>query len=206
MNQDDIQGFRDCIGAMFKTFGAEVTEAAFDGYLMGLADVPLDQLRRAVVRGIRESATLPRPYDLRRLAGFGDSAEELALAAWNDVQKALGYGPYKTVDFDDKLCNAVIRLMGGWPSFCSRFSGAEDEKWVRQEFFRVYRSMSGSGVSIEAIKPLPGISQAEVVDGKLSDPVPRRIPCDVVRAGKTIARVNGLHLGEVVRIAGEVNG
>jgi hypothetical protein len=199
----DMKGFRLCIAALFKSFGQEATDAAYDGYFLGLGDLSIETLRSAVARAIRECPHLPKPYDLRKLAGYSTSSEDRAVAAWNDVQRALGYGCYKTLDFQDKLCNAVIRNLGGWPTFCSRFTDADSEKWVRQDFLRAYQSFAASGISEDLAKPVPGLSQAEVVGGKIVDPVPRLIPCEPERARLAVSAVRSIGAVSVVHLIGE---
>lgn len=178
MNKQDVAKLRSCIAAMFKVFGHEATDASFDGYMMGLVDLPVATTEAAVIRAIRECKFMPKPAELRTLAGVSLTGNQRAVAAWNDVQRAIALGPYKHIDFSDKLCNAVVRNLGGWPSFCSRFASADDEKWVRNDFIRAYEAFVSTGVSGDLIQPLPGLSQAEVVNGVLGDPVPRKISCD----------------------------
>jgi hypothetical protein len=199
----DMKGFRLCIAALFKSFGQEATDAAYDGYFLGLGDLSIETLRSAVARAIRECPHLPKPYDLRKLAGYSTSSEDRAVAAWNDVQRALGYGCYKTLDFQDKLCNAAIRNLGGWPNFCSRFTDAESEKWVRQEFLKAYKSFAASGISQDLAKPLPGLSQAEVVDGEIVEPVPRVIQCEPDRARLSVNAVRSIGFTQAVNLIGE---
>jgi len=201
-----IKDFRTTIAALHKAFGVEATEASYDGYLMGLADLSIEELRRAVLMAIRERSVLPKPYDIRKLIGKSSSSEDRAVAAWNDVQRALRIGCYKTIDFEDKLCNAVIRNLGGWPNFCSRFSGAEEEKWVRQEFLKAYQSFAASGISTELSKPVPGLSEVEVVNGQIVDPVPRVIQCEPERARLSVQSVRSIALSSVVKLIGEIDG
>jgi hypothetical protein len=203
----NIKDFRTTIAALHKAFGVEATEASYDGYLMGLADLSVDDLQRAVLLAIRERSVLPKPYDIRKLIGKSSSSEDRAVAAWNDVQRALRHGCYKTIDFQDKVCNAVIRNLGGWPNFCSRFSGAEEEKWVRQEFLKAYQSFAASGISAELAKPVPGLSEEEVVDGKLVAPVPRLIRCEPERAKLSEQSVRSIGVSSsIVKLIGESGG
>lgn len=202
-----IKDFRTTIAALHKAFGVEATESSYDGYLMGLADMTIEELRRAVLMAIRERSVLPKPYDLRKLIGKSSSAEDRAVAAWNDVQRALRIGCYKTIDFEDKLCNAVIRNLGGWPNFCSRFSGAEEEKWVRQEFLKAYQSFSASGISTELAKPVPGLSEVEVHNGQIVEPIPRLISCEPERAKLSVQSVRSIGVASsIVKLIGDASG
>lgn len=179
MQESDREDFSNCISALF--FDREATEAMFLAYWMGLSDLTLEQVQQAVWLAIREAKgpSVPRPAELRELV-FGKT-EDRALLAWNDVLRAVPLGPYKHIDFQDRVINAAIRSLGGWPNYVARFTGADEEKWARLDFLRTYRGFLSSGVNGEACEPLPGLSEKQVVQGKLVTPVPRKIACDASR-------------------------
>lgn len=182
MVDQDKAGFAVAIGALFASFGQDATQATLQGYWLGLSDLTIEQVETAVAKSIRECKFVPRPVELRELIGAHQSDDDTAIAAWSDILRAVRLGPYKHIDFQDKLCNAVVRNLGGWVTFLERFSDAESEKWVRLDFVKCYKSFAKSGVSGELIEPLAGLSEREVVDGQLCLPVPRRIACDAVRS------------------------
>jgi Domain of unknown function (DUF6475) len=163
------------IGAMFETFGVQSTQPILYGYWLGLNDLSLEQVQLAVASAIRTCNHVPKPAELRELAGCNNS-ETMSLSAWDDVLNAVSYGPYRHVDFEDKAINAVVRSMGGWPNFVSRFTDAESEKWVRLEFIRCYKVLASRGLSDEAMAPLAGISQFEF-NSPERKPMPIRIAC-----------------------------
>lgn len=175
---DDSQKveFGTAIGAMCAAFGTEASKALLLGYWMGLSDMSLADVQRAVARSMRECQHLPRPVELRRLAGEKTS-DEAAIVAWDDVLRAIPVGTYKHVDFSDRLINAVIRNLGGWPNFVGRFMDAESEKWVRIEFLKCYASFASSGVSGEMCERLAGISEKTAVGGDIREPVVVKIEC-----------------------------
>lgn len=176
MQSNDSENFGVAIGALAATFGVEATEPLILGYWLGLSDMDLRDLQRAVSRAVRECQFMPRPLELRQLAGE-DSPDTAALVAWGDVERAIGLGPYKHVDFTDKIINAVIRNMGGWPAFIGRLVNAEAEKWTRVEFLKCYTAFSKRGVNGEACEPLPGLSEQSVVAGKIVEPKVHRVIC-----------------------------
>jgi len=176
MQSQDSENFGVAIGALAATFGVEATKALILGYWLGLSDMDLGDLQRAVSRAIRECQFMPRPYDLRRLAGE-DSPDTAALIAWGDVERSVNLGPYKHIDFTDKIINAVIRNLGGWPTFIGRFSDAETEKWTRVEFLKCYTVFAKRGVNGDVCKPLPGLSEQSVVAGRLVEPKLHRVIC-----------------------------
>jgi hypothetical protein len=167
--------------ALFGAFAAEATDDVLRGYAIGVGDMEPESLRIAVVTAIRECEFLPKPVQLRKFAGQAVSAESLAIAAWGDVLRAVPLGPWKAVDFADKRINATLRLLGGWPAIIERFAGAEDEKWLRLEFVKVYQSLGGS-VGDEQSRPLMGLSEKQVINGELCDPKPIAIGCHQSRA------------------------
>lgn len=173
--------FKEAIAALALAYGKEGTVAMFNTYWLGLSDLTLEAVQNAVATAIRTSASFPRPVDLRRLAGE-QTSEQRAISAWGDVQRAVPRGAYKHIDFADRLINATIRNLGGWPTFIGRFDGDESEKWARLEFLKTYQALSSSGVNGEACLPLPGLSERTAIGGLLQAPVPLRIDCDANRA------------------------
>ncbi len=176
MEPEDKPEFAVAIGAMCAAFGTDASKALILGYWMGLSDLSLTDVQQAVGRSMRESQYLPKPVELRRLAGE-KTPEAAAMAAWGDVQRAIPLGPYKHVDFSDKLINATIRNLGGWPTFIGRLTDEESEKWLRLEFVKCYSTFANSGVNGEACLPLVGLSQANAVCGLITPPVVHAITC-----------------------------
>lgn len=178
----DKSDFAVTITAMLEAYGQEATKARLLGYWLGLQDLDLETLQRAVSGAVRACKALPTPAALRELAGEA-SAEGQAIQAWGDVLRAIRLGPYKHIDFEDRRCNAAIRMLGGWPTFLDRFRDSESEKWARLDFLKAYRSMSSEGHVGDAGKPLPGIAQVCVRGGRKVEPVPVRIKSSVPRVG-----------------------
>lgn len=181
MDKNEFNAFMKCIASLAMAFDREATEVLYDAYWLGLGDLSIEQIRSAVALAIRECQNFPKPVELRRLCGAHIDADARAIAAWGDVQTALPLGSWKHVDFEDKLINATIRNLGGWPGFVGRFTDAEAEKWLRLEFIKTYNSFANSGVSGEAVAPLPGLSQATASGGMLRTPIPKLIKSDAAR-------------------------
>lgn len=179
MDDSHKEQFSVAITAMLETFGQEATAPRLLGYWLGLRDLELADVQKAIANAVRTSHRLPVPAELRDLV-HGSSADR-AVKAWDDVQRAIPLGSYKHIDFEDQVINAVVRSLGGWPALFERCATSDSEKWYRIEFLKTYQSYAGSGVDGEACKPLAGLSECEIVDGKRSDPIPRRIACDVGR-------------------------
>ena len=138
----------------------------------------LPAVQQACYRAIRECKFVPKPAELREFI-FG-KVEDRGLLAWADVLKHTGVGGYAHVDFEDRVINAAIRSLGGWPDFLARLT-PRDEKFTRMEFLKSYAAFAASGVSGEICEPLAGLSQGQVVRGQVVDPIPRRLGCKSVR-------------------------
>lgn len=178
MRHSDREDFCLSIAAMATTYRQEVTKALYEGYWQGLKDLPLEAVRHAVIRALRESRFLPTVAELRELAGQTSGADR-AIRVWDVVGLAVfRHGFYKSVDFDDPLTNATIRNLGGWRVFNVRME-EEDEKWLRKEFDRVYTSLARSGISEDMAGPLIGEHERNNrMQGFLSRvEAPKRIAC-----------------------------
>lgn len=192
--------FRTCVQALFASLGGEFTDAALLGYWIALNDLTLEQIQQACYSAMRCSKHIPKPAELREFVlGTPEDAAELA---WSDVLRAVPLGAYKHVDFSDKLINACVRNLGGWPNFLSRFDGADGEKWLRIEFTKCYRIFAGSGVTGEMCQALPGMAQVSVQGGVVGEPIPKRIACTRTEPPKLLTHRNvmGIESQEVLKI------
>lgn len=160
---------------LFDTFGVQASEAMVVGYSIGLADIETDEVVKAIGRAILECPSVPRPATLRKLCGKLNDPEAMAIQAWGDVLRAVPFGSWSGVDFEDRRINAAIRLLGGWPSMVERFSDSEAEKWARNDFIRAYRSVLSSGCGDEQTKPLTGLGEATSIAGVMVPPKVHRI-------------------------------
>lgn len=139
------------------------------GFRLALRGIPIEAVEKACTEAMSSMQFPPKPVDIRRLAGEL-TGSQAALLAWTEVIKAVsGLGPWKTVSFDDGVSNAVIRSMGGWPTFCDRFKDSESEKWVRLEFTKAYEA-TRAVVPDEACAPLAGLSYGTARGGKRVPP------------------------------------
>ena len=176
MDDSHKAAFGVVVTAMLETHGQEATKARLLGYWLGLRDLELEQVERAVAKALRTASRLPTPAELRELAGE-TKAKDRAVGAWDEAYEAISHGAYKHLDFEDRTINAVIRNLGGWPMFCERANGADGVKWLRHEFLRTYESMAATGVDGEACAPLHGLTEVTAIGGRVVHPVPLRIEC-----------------------------
>ena len=171
-SQDSSKRFSTLLMGLMQSHQVEPTEAMLQVYSLALADLTADQMQTAVMRAIREVPRMPRPAELRELAGVNIGSDTKAIEAWADVQRAVPIGSYKWVDFGDQRINATIRNLGGWPNFLQRLDGAESEKWARHEFLKTYAAI-GDNPSAEACRPLIGLGEKVCVGGQMRDPIVR---------------------------------
>ena len=171
-SQDSLKRFSTLLMGLMQSHQVEPTEAMLQVYSLALADLTADQMQTAVMRAIREVPRMPRPAELRELAGVNIGSDTKAIEAWDDVQRAVPIGSYKWLDFGDQRINATIRNLGGWPNFLQRLDGAESEKWARHEFLKTYAAI-GDNPSAEACRPLIGLGEKVCVGGQMRDPIVR---------------------------------
>lgn len=174
MTENDRKKFTGIMQAIASTFSRECDEPMLMGYWLGLCDIEVDTVNRAAMRAIRECKRMPTVHHLRELAGvISDDAR--ALLAWQATCKAItDHGRYQHVDFDDRIINATIRTLGGWPRFIDRFDN-DREQFVQRDFERTYKSLQSAGVDGEITRPLSGLAEAEVGRHGLQPPTPQRI-------------------------------
>lgn len=169
MDKSDLTKLVQLVACLCESFGRTPSKVTYLAYEIGLSDLSIEAITKAVERALRESRFMPSAAELRELAGEA-TKEDRAVLAWTALLKHIHLGPYKHVDFDDPFTNATIRSLGGWPTFLSRFSGADAEKWLRKEFIDTYRAFHRSGITGEAAKPLPGLSGGSYGDGTNYEP------------------------------------
>lgn len=169
MNDPDRQRFAFAMEALAEAFQREMREATLHGYWLGLCDLPIESVEQATMRAIRKCQHMPRPAELRELAGDMTS-EARGVIAWDSVQRAIGSrGSYASVCFDDPVVNATIRNLGGWQKLCATLT--DEMKWVRKDFERVYDALLSSGISEEAGAYLVGVTeQANLASGHPAPP------------------------------------
>jgi hypothetical protein len=166
MNPNDTERLVHLVAGLCEAFNRTPSQATFMAYEIGLEDLPISAIELAVRRALRECRFMPSPAELRELSGEM-SAEDRATVAWDCVLSNVHLGPYKHVSFaDDRIINATIRNLGGWPMFVSRFTDAESEKWLRLEFCKTYRSLHRANVNGDICRPLPGLAGGTFSDGR----------------------------------------
>lgn len=157
MNESHKREFATLIAALAETFGRDASSATQLGYWLGLKDLSLEDVTRAVTTAMRDSKRMPVPVELRDIA-LGGSAESRAIAAWTLFANAVSrVGGYRSVSFEDRTINAVVRSLGGWEYVCD-LSVEEFDKWLRMNFLKAYEALAGKPIGDEAGAPLLGLT------------------------------------------------
>jgi hypothetical protein len=160
VTNEDREHFALLIDSLAASFGVEPTTALKLGYWMGLKDLAIADIETAIDRALRQNKFMPKPVELRELAGEM-SPQQRAVLAWDAARRALHQnGTYVSVDFDDPLINAAIRSCGGWQQLGMQ-DGEEFEKWTSQKFQKNYVTYLLAGTSRESMQHLAGKHEIE---------------------------------------------
>lgn len=159
MNAKDREQAAVMIGALSEAFREKPTAATYMGYEMGLDDLPLDTIKRAVTRAMRECKFMPSVAELRELAGVTSVADS-SVIAWGIFAEARRvHGYYRSVTFDDPVLNATVRGIGGWMR-CCEMPDDEFNAYLPKRFQETYRALARNGVSVERGAGLVGFHDA----------------------------------------------
>lgn len=129
-------------------------------YALALSDVPLDEVRRACSRAVRDCKYMPSVAELR--AYTVAPAEDAALIAWTSFcQAAETAGAWASVIVDDGIAAAALAAVyGGWPSFCAQSDDGPSLTLHRQEFLAMYRQLRRHQLTRVGGFRLPGLCEA----------------------------------------------
>lgn len=161
-------------------------------WIAALSDLPAAAYDAAMDRFSRESTDFPTPAAVRRMILLSD--EQRASHAWDVVAAAIrDQGAYRSVDFSDRIINAVIRAGGGWERLCE-----SDRSWIgaiRKKFIESYLTVAKTGLGDGS--PLPGIAEREngfarekplaIECGLTSHAIEKRLPYQAAPDAKRIA-------------------
>ncbi|MFZ9077492.1 MAG: DUF6475 domain-containing protein [Alphaproteobacteria bacterium] len=134
-------------------YGKEIDELLLRSYWDVLGEQDVNQTSMRAKRHAQVSRFFPKPSELMQ-----EATNCKAMKAWTHASEvAEKIGSYRSIDFEDRVINAVIRYMGGWPKFCAIESN--DESWRRKEFLEAYELLAeDSEIETTAlIAPLDGL-------------------------------------------------
>jgi len=161
MTVEERKELAELLANVCLTFNREPSEGMIAMYVLALNDLPFADVKPAILKTAQTSKFMPVPAEIREMTG-GVSAADRPGLAWAAVKRAVRlHGGYQSVDFDDALINAAIRMMGGWNRFCETPGGDAFDTWLRRDFVAMYATLCRSGISGEMLEPLPGIVATE---------------------------------------------
>jgi hypothetical protein len=148
-----------CVTVLAEAFGRKLTKTTIEAYAIGLRGLSDQQIKKASEAAIQSCKFMPSPAELRELAGVARVSDRAELA-WLALESAMGrLGAYKSVDFDDRVTNAVIRSLGGWQALFEVES--KDWEFYRGKFLKSYEALSRAGVGDQQSAPLLGLFDQE---------------------------------------------
>ncbi|NQV29233.1 MAG: hypothetical protein HQ518_33175 [Rhodopirellula sp.] len=168
--------FAEGIALLTATVGRQMPDEQLAAWFAMLKDLSAEQLRRGIVKTLQthQFAGFPPIGSVLsncNTAGTIGSLKDRSLLAWHDARKCISrVGPGDSIDFDDPLINAVIRALGGWPSFCQ----VETSKiqWLEKDFREMYAALACCPLREDQTRRLSG--QFEINhsrDGYTAEPV-----------------------------------
>lgn len=154
MLTSDEAEFERLINVLAVQFNVEASPTLVSVYWMGLDDITIEDLRRAVRTLLKSSRFMPKVVDIREATGQLTPDARATLAA-TELRDAIGrHGSYRSVRFTDPYITAAVRRLGGWTEVAT----AETEKlpFLLKDFERIYRALLASGLSDGDADALPG--------------------------------------------------
>jgi hypothetical protein len=134
-----VEKFTALFGALIAAFPeAQILPNTVPVYSAALADIPDDDLARAVAEHIAHARKFPAIAELRELALAGRCPNEGE--AWAEVRRAFTrFGRAGKPAFSHPLILAAVEAIG-WRALCD--STQENEPLDRAHFLRVYRQLA----------------------------------------------------------------
>jgi len=160
--------------SLCELFNAKPSRQLAELYFVAVEDLTPEEWTIAVERATGTAVYMPKPAELRNLAGRGEQQRKLeAVVAWEVVRAAMDKYDYtRSVDFGP-LVNAVVRNLGGWIKLCER--SERDLTWERKRFEETYLIFAGTKISAHSAAPLRGQFGGKPVLFQIPGQPPRRV-------------------------------
>ena len=132
MQDSDREQFVKLMDSLCAAFQTPPTEPLFEAYWLGLKDLPFARVAKGFTRAFTECKFIPKPVELRELAGE-NNAEADANAAWPEV---LALARSSSGNHSDPRAAEAICIMGG-----GRYFGQLTEQelvWAKKDFVARY--------------------------------------------------------------------
>ena len=133
--------FEKGMAVLAATFaGISLSKETVSAYRNLLDDLSDEDFERAVIKICRELKEIyPGTNIVALIREQAKPKINMALLAWITAMRAVNKAGYdKTVSFEDKIINSVIKTgWQDWDKFCADF-GSRDIEWMQKEFERLY--------------------------------------------------------------------
>lgn len=139
--------FLELFTGMCEMFDKKYSDILLGMYYEALKQYEISKVEDAINLSIISCKFFPKPVDLLENLGGGKQAlEDTAQIQASEVLKAISrHGSYESIDFEDKISQAVIvDGFGGWVRMCQELL-SKDEKWWRKDFAALYSAFSRQG-------------------------------------------------------------
>lgn len=148
---DDVE-FVSALRHTAEVFKEPMSPERFEGYFQALQDLPIEQVKLALLKIEKTAEFFPRsPVVIRRQVESAPTVEEAAEHAWQRFRWAMQHVTvYDAVDFNDPaLSAAVVSLFGGWPQTGDIQSAKMS--YVRMDFLKAYKASAVLGLTGDAV-------------------------------------------------------
>jgi hypothetical protein len=136
---EEIEELVTNLAAAFQPYGW--TDKSVDGYLIGLGDLPVDAVRRAIVAAIRTSERMPVPATLRRtiLRASMTNPPPHVDTAWHEVETQMSTmgRDRKPTGWSHPLIGRAVDESISWFAACTAYNLDP----VRRAFERTYNNL-----------------------------------------------------------------
>lgn len=114
------------LAVLGETFNEPVSDVRAEGYLIGLRDLPIEQVERGARCALQTCKFFPRPAEIRELAiGSPDMSAE---SAWLEIlQEIRRIGSYGAPRLGPKAAEAMRCVWGSWKHLCETLPGEGPE-------------------------------------------------------------------------------
>ncbi len=156
-----------CLGLMGTALNRPLDVGIETAFTLVCGHLTEEQLQAATLNCLRTCKFFPSPSEFLENAGEVPAAAraEMAWLAFDGVFKR--HGIYKSLDFEDKVINAVIRSLGGLEDI-AELPGEEYQRFLRARFLKAYCDLIKTGhAASEFCGPLVGFFDR--TNGKLPE-------------------------------------
>ena len=150
MQDSDRKDFLQVFMPLVEVWDREMSSALIELYFRALEPWPLEQVKAAIVRSLRECRFFPKPAEIvEQIQAAGGRLEDVALTEAHKVLEAVArHGGGVSVCFDNPCTQAVIHAQfGGWVLLCDTLTEAE-RKWFLRDFTAAYQACARQGVEL----------------------------------------------------------